>query len=326
VNEKQQIIFGETGQTLIWDAPEGRASAVNGVQVWRSLTGDLGTVESATTGSASIDAVNTTVDAASGPAAANPRKLNVAATTAMVVGRRYLVTAATGESEWILVTEIKASDYVICAHPLHNDYVNADSVVGTRLSISVHSTFVADTSKISDGLSAIAWPVASGRGMDPNPGYRVRWDYTVATIIRVHDAYFDLVRYAVQHTVQPIDMEALIPNWRDRLPTYHREDEGRRIIDEAARQVRWDFHESGLKLSSLRSHDGLDELVRQKAWLLLERDAVASGAGSTVVLELAMRTYQSRLDQLVRVSAQLPMSSDTSGRGTIIPARSITSK
>ena len=314
MNEKQQLLFGETGQSLVWDAPEGRASAVNSVQVWRALTGDLGTAETATTGSASIDSANTTVDANSGASSANPRKLNVAATTNMVVGRRYLVTAATGESEWVLVQEIVAGDYIIAAHPLYNDYVSADTVVGTRLTISVHSTFVADTSKITDGLT------------DPNPGYRVRWDYTVASITRVHDAYFDLVRYAVQHTVQPIDMEALIPNWRDRLPSYHHTDEGRRIIDEAARQVRWDFHESGLTLSSLRSHDGLDELVRQKAWLLLERDAVAMGSGSTVVLELAMRTYQSRLDQLVRVTSQLPMSSDTSGRGVVIPARSISSK
>ena len=207
MNEKQQLLFGETGQSLVWDAPEGRASAVNSVQVWRALTGDLGTAETATTGSASIDSANTTVDANSGASSANPRKLNVAATTNMVVGRRYLVTAATGESEWVLVQEIVAGDYIIAAHPLYNDYVSADTVVGTRLTISVHSTFVADTSKITDGLT------------DPNPGYRVRWDYTVASITRVHDAYFDLVRYAVQHTVQPIDMEALIPNWRDRLPT-----------------------------------------------------------------------------------------------------------
>src|SRR4030067_1300294 len=68
--EKQQLLFGETGQSLVWDAPEGRASAVNSVQVWRALTGDLGTAETATTGSASIDSANTTVDANSGASSA----------------------------------------------------------------------------------------------------------------------------------------------------------------------------------------------------------------------------------------------------------------
>ena len=313
MNERQQIHYNETGQSLIWDAPEGLVSSVADVQVWRLGTSDDGSEEAATTGAASIDAVSTTVDANSGPSSANPRKLNVTATTNMAVDRRYKVTAATGEYEWVLCKEIASADYIICAHPLKNDYVSGATVVGARLSIGVDPTFVATSSKITDDLS-------------PEPGYRVRWEYTSASITRVWDAYFDLVRYSVGHTVQPIDMESLVPNWRDRLPTYHQEDEGRRMLDEALRQVRWDFTEAGYQLSSLRSRDGLDELVRHKAWVCLEMAAVASGAGSQTVLEIAMGRYQSRLDQLVRVNTRLPMSTDSSGAGVRVSAVSIMSK
>src|SRR5690606_32448234 len=138
----QDIAFNVTGQSLVWDAPEGQASSVTSVTVYRAYTGDTGTTEAATTGTASIDSVDTTLDAAAGDGQADARLIPLTATTGIVAGREYLLTSADGLKEWVEVVSIDSGVSVTARHPLANTYAAADTFQGTRLSIGVDGTWV----------------------------------------------------------------------------------------------------------------------------------------------------------------------------------------
>jgi len=77
----QDIVYGVTGQTVYFDAPEGRPSSVTSVEVFLWDVSDDDTAEAAV-GSGSVETnPNTTIDAASGYGQTDARVLNVAATT-----------------------------------------------------------------------------------------------------------------------------------------------------------------------------------------------------------------------------------------------------
>ena len=314
MNRHQDIYYNVTGQALVWDAPEGRPSSVTSVSVYEIADGDDATTESATTGSASVETnPNTTLDAAAGFGQSNPRTVPVAATTGFAVGREYLLTAANGYKEWFEVGEISSGVSVTAKHPLHNTYASADTVESTRISISVDSTWVADKNNITDDTN-------------PNPGYRVRWEYVVGGVTYVWDSYFDLVRYAGGHTVKPTDMEAFLPNWVNMVPTYHQDDQGQRLIDEAYQQLRWDLHQSGHPDEVIRSREGINELVKHRAWVQLEMAKIANGSPDVGALDRAATMYQSRLDQLVRVQTKLPEAISADGGGHTVSAVGLFSK
>src|SRR5689334_9133267 len=86
----QEVPFYPTAAAVLRD---GAASAAT----YYVRGGTTSNDESAEfSGTATLDATSTTVDAASGYSQANRHKLNLTATTNIVVGRRYLVSNATG--------------------------------------------------------------------------------------------------------------------------------------------------------------------------------------------------------------------------------------
>jgi hypothetical protein len=303
-----------TTQSITYDVPEGRPSAVTSVEVFSDTTGDDGTAEAATSGSASVEShPSTTVDATSGAGQNNPRKLSLTATTGVDVGRVYLVSGSSGEKEWGEVREVVTDDYVILRSPLHNTYVNTNTFQGTRIGITVEPTWMQDTSNISDDLS-------------PNPGYRVRWVYVYDGLQYVKDTYFDLVRYKSGHNVTPQDMERFLPAWRNILPTYHREDNGRALIDEAYQQVKFDLYSHDRADEMIRDREAVDELVKNKAReLLLFQRFFEAGTGPEMADE-ARTQYHSRLDSLVVRTSKVPFATDSGGAGFIIEPPSIWSR
>ena len=309
----QQIYYNVTGQSLVFDCPEGRPSSVTSVTVYPSTTGDDGTTESATTGSAAVETnPNTTFDAASGDGQADPTLLSVAATTGMVIGRSYLATNALGESEFFEVTGITSGASCNSRYPLRNAYASSDTVEGTRISISVDSTWVADKTNISDDL-------------DPNPGYRVRWVYVVDSVTRVHDDYFNLVRYRAGHDVTAVEISRVRSGWLNDLPSEHQEDRGAVLIDDAYTELSFDFHRAGIPAEMLRNRDVVNRLVIHKAILMSEYDR-ASATGSTLGYDLARDHFQGMLDGLVKVTNRTQMSTDASGAATTVAAESLWSK
>ncbi len=206
----QDITFGVTGQTLICDATEGRASSVTRVDVFGWRMGDLETPWFTPTGTVETNP-NTTLDSAAGVSESDPRNIPLTATTGTVVDRRYLVTGATNLTEWVEVADVTSADSVRARHPLHNNYASGALFQSTRMTAPVDASFVADLNRIDPSPGA-------------NPMYRVRWVYVVAGVSYVADTYFNLIRYAGRHGVLPQDVDDVSPGWLDRLPIDHRRD------------------------------------------------------------------------------------------------------
>src|SRR5574341_1766861 len=134
MQDTQDILFGVTGQSFFLDVPEGRPSSIVSVGVFEADADDDAAAEAATSGSSSIDSVSTTFDAASGVGQSDPRKCNLTATTGIAIGRTYLATNATGETEVVVDHELAAADYVTSKYPLRNAY--AADRKSTRLNSS----------------------------------------------------------------------------------------------------------------------------------------------------------------------------------------------
>ena len=99
----------------------------------------------------------------------------------------------------------------------------------TLITVSINDTWAATEANISDDT-------------DPNAGYRLRLVYVDDdSKTRVHDLYFDLVRYKAGHNVAPQDVDARLPGWIHDLPPDYQEDQGRDLIDAAYEQVALDM-------------------------------------------------------------------------------------
>lgn len=297
----QDIVFGLTGQSLLWDCPEGRPTTVDSVGVFRMDMPDDGAAEVATTGAAAIDSVNTTVSGNSGDGQTYPRRLWVTSTSGFVVGRQYKVTSASGLSEWIDIVEVVSGSYVTARYPLANAYVAADVVVGTRVTQGVLDSWAADKGKVSGGTSTI-------------PGYRVRWAYTAGGVKYVHDQPFDLVRYAGGHTLTAVDVDREFPGLKGMLPTYHRADDALGLLDQAYEKLRWDLVAGDIQDSSVRDQDALNRATMLCLGVLLARSRVMQGA-DTGLLVMAKEDYQSFLTDVFRIGAKVAMEEDSTGAG-----------
>ena len=237
-----------------------------------------------------MESVTTTFDADSGAGQADPRICNLTATTGLVIGRSYHATNALGESERVEVGGISSGAYVQARKPLQNAYVAADTFVSTRITHAIDSTWVADQSNISGEF-------------DPNPRYRWRLVYVVGGVTRVHDAYFDLLRYPARHTVEPGDVDRRAPGWIERLPQDYREDQGRSLIDEAYRLIKFDLYNLAIPDQALRNREVVDELV------------IAQAVAMVDTTEANAKRYEARLAQIVAMG-KVNVSTDASGAGT----------
>jgi hypothetical protein len=282
------ILFGVTGQSLYFDAPEGRPSSVTTSSVFETTVGDDGTAESATTGSAAVETTpNTTFNAASGDGQADPRKCNLTATTGCAIGRRYLAKNALGETEFVEVTGISSGVYVQARQPLQNAYTTADTFASTRITHAIDSTWVADSTNLSQAF-------------DPNPRYRWRLVYVVSSVTYIHDAYLDLVRYAARYDVTGLDVERRFGGWLRVVGTFEREDQGASVIAEAFQRVKFDLYNLGVADQSVRNREVVNELVKFCAGAMVFDD------------EQHWKLYQDRLSQLV-AWGKTNLATDSSG-------------
>ncbi len=290
----QDLLFDVTGQLVYFDAPEGRPSAVTSVTVYPWNGSDEGTAETAL-GSGSVETgPSTTIDAASGSGQADPRVLNVTATTGTVTERSYLLTSADGLREWFDVLEFDSGNTITAKHPLHNAYATGDTVQSTRIQATIDATWVADETNLDDSAG-------------PNPSYRVRWVYVVGGVTYVADSYFNLVRYAGKHGVRPQDVELSFPGWLNSLPTDHYQDQGRRLIDEAYRAVKIDLHAVWTDDAMVANPEIIDELTRWKCLEAGELAKLLSGGGGSEIYGAARTAYSTRFDALARITNKLPI-------------------
>jgi hypothetical protein len=303
------ILFGVTGQSLAFDAPEGRPSSVTSVQVFQWDVGDDDEDEFSLTGTIEANP-NTTTDGASGVSQPNPRNIPLTATTGIVVGRTYLITGSTSLKEWAEVESVTSGDSITARYPLHNDYGIGASFVSTRITASVDDTWAADDSHVLE-------PCA-------NPMYRVRWVYVVSGTTYVADTYFNLIRYGARHGVTPQDVESQYNGWLDMLPVDHRFDQGRRLIDEAYRTVKVDLHSLSIDDATVAEAEMMDELVRLRVVERTEWSMYLSARSQDQGRHLAARKeYQERLDALLRLASKVPIR-DSDGAARVVTALGLT--
>jgi hypothetical protein len=305
----QDILFSVASQSLYLDCPEGRPSSVTSVSIFPWDASDDSDSEWSATGTVESNP-NTTIDAASGYGQTDARVLRVDATTGFATGRTYLVTSADGAKEWFDVVEIDSGVSVTARHPLHNAYATADTVVSTRITCAVSDAWAADEANLRDDAG-------------PNPHYRVRWVYVVSGVTYVADTYFNLVRYAGKHGVRPQDIESLATGWLDRLPTDHRGNQGRTLIDDAYRAVKLQLHAIWTDDAMVANTEAIDELTRYKAIELGEFARILAGSGDTTAYQVARDAYQQHFDALKRITDKLP-TRDTTGAATVRQAVGLT--
>lgn len=292
------IIHDVTGQTLAYRVMQGRPTSAT-FDVFNDSTGDEDTAEFS--GSATVDSVNTTVDVASGAASADPQRVSLAATTAIVIGRKYLLSEASRQ-EWVEPIEIVAGDYIRVRHPLRSDYTTAATFVGTYLSAAVDSTWVADDSNLSDQI-------------DQNPSYRVRWEILVSSATTVAYSFFDLARAAVTHQIDLSDLNDRAPGLVDSCPMDYRVDQGRTLIESAWRSVQARLAAMKIDTDALRDDSITDELTILRALNMLARggwrpmgfDSLAEYIATT------QQDYDRFIEQHFQVSQPHKMATGTTG-------------
>ena len=293
--------FSDTAATFYYDAPEGRPSSVTSVDVFLDLEDDTATAQFSPTGTVETNP-NTTLDATAGVDSLQTdlTKIPLTATTGIVRGRRYLLTAASGAIEWPEIERIVSADAVYARSPLLNTYASADTFQSTRMSATVDATWVADTNKLSQpmGYELAGGYVPSG----VQPRYRARWIYVVSGTSYTAYTFLDLVRQPFRHSVLPPDVDAFSAGFFDRLGPDDRRNQGERVITEAARQVKEDLRTRGIVDWGQRNSDFLNGLVVRKAVYVGAAAAFQNGAVDDRWMTFADKTYQSYLDRTLAVS------------------------
>lgn len=260
-----ELLYNVTGQALYYDAPEGRASGTPTVTIHEDTEGEDSTALTATTGSASVDSVNTTFDADSGADESPRNKLYLTATTGIVAGRQYRITNALGEVEWPEITSIASGDYVLARAPLTGNYASGDTFQGTRISIGVVDSFIQDRNNRSNSY-------------DIHPRYRMQISYTVSSIAYRKNVYFDVVQDTSTLGITGSDIDAESPGWIDRLPVNDRVGAGERTVRQAIREVKRDLSRHQRSDWALRNQESFHALVIKKAVVIVSRAHWLHGA------------------------------------------------
>jgi hypothetical protein len=154
-------------------------------------------------GSATVGSVDTLLTAAAGPAQADPRRVPVTSVTGVIAGRRYLLFAADGRRESIVVVRVDTSGNIVYAlHELQNDYGTTARLQDVEISASFPSGEAADE---GSGLRNGAGP------------YQVTWEYTIGEALYLVPQTIWLSRTSVQPFITETDVLLAYPTLATRL-------------------------------------------------------------------------------------------------------------
>lgn len=303
MNRHQEIVFALAGQSFIYDVPEGRpdAAPAPAVQVFLSTNSDTTGAEVATTGSVTIDAVDTTI--ATTPALAQDQALTVASGASIARNRRYILTGPDGNNELVEIVGINGTA-VTLRRPLLNGYAIGSKLQGRRIMIGVDPTWVNNQAKISDILG-VTWRTDREPRTDwlaGYAGYRLRWTYSIGGVPAMGFSFADLVRYASKNLVNPLDIDSRFPGWIDRLPTDYQHDQGATLVAEAFRALKIDAMGDNQALRRIRNTEIVAELVVARANMLMAENAVLAGGGAEarIAYDLSKSVYTELYNRLLR--------------------------
>jgi hypothetical protein len=301
----QDIQFGASSATLVFDCEHGRPSSIT-MTVRRCTADDTSTAESALTGSAAVETnPNTTISAAAGASESDPTALTLTSATGASIDRTYLLTDDdTGVSEFLTIRSLNGSA-AKATRPLKNNYTAGATFVSCRATQAFDTTWIASVNNLSSGH-------------DANPTWRATIVATSGGVVRTYLRYFDLTRYPARHGVTPVDMDERFPGWLDDLPPDYQADQGRALIERAFRVFRADLYQDNKADQVLRNGEGVAELVMTRAMLLRLEDNALRGADNERALKVAKDVYTQRFNSLIR-SPTMPV--DLGGGGATQPIR-----
>jgi len=274
-----EVIYGQTGQTVELipaEWPEGVPSSAS-CSVYEGLDGLDETAEFSP--SVTVDSVSTTVDAASGYSETQRNKLNLTATTSIVIGRPYLVENAGSQRELVVPKKIVSADYIETESDLAYDYASGATFKGVRMTFPVDNTWVAAESNLSQYKL---------------PPYVAVWTYTVNSVVRRAYTYIRLVRFLWKDLLSIEDIKEIRPDiqadeWRET-----RGQQFKHFIDATCDAVRADILAEGYEPARIRDTEIIAELLRRKFFAMAGQEGVVpSGRDAELYVANAKAEYES---------------------------------
>lgn len=299
--QTDEIIYGVTGQIVEMYPPEFSEGvpSVATCSVFEAGDSNDDTAEYSPT--VTIDAVSTTVDAASGFGQTDRRVLNLAATTSIAVGRLYLLENSLGQRELVKVTSITGAASVTVQEPMKYDYASADTFKGVRMTFPVDATWVADESKILSHTDA---------------AYRAVWSYTVNALTRKHYTYLRLVRQPLKTSITIYDIAEILPDIALAEAESQLGNQLKQAINAAFDRVRVDLLLADVQPDMVRDTEIVDELVRAKA-IQITTNFHTPGArdGDTWALE-KREDYEALFTRVTAGKLKVPVDTGADGATT----------
>lgn len=265
--------------------PEGVPAAAATYSVWPGFRGDDEAAEFS--GTATMDTYSQAPSAASGYTQANRRRVNIATTTGLAVGRLVVLENVLGQKEVAKVTAIAAASYFEVEYDLAYDYTTTSTVKGFRQTFSPPDVFVQNESKINSE----AYP------------YRIRWSYTVAGVAGRNLQYFDLLRHAEQPGLVDDDVKNTWPDSAYMMDADRRQ----RIMGEAHAELDKDLRLRGLDPALIAPQSVRTQLLKNCFTYLAVRSgaAIPQGHDAASALRTATRSYLDGLELAVQAGKLL---------------------
>lgn len=248
----ESFTLGVTGQSSVMRFLQGRPSAVT-FEVFRDYNDDDGVPEF--TGTATVDAVNTTIAAPAGSSTADARSITVVSATGIVEGRKYRL----GGREWIEPVRITASiagAEIVTRQPITGVYDTGATLESTYASASLNDAWLVD----DDNLSDLG---------NPWPDFRIKWTATIGATTAVDYSFLDLVRVNVQYGIDIEDVNLRVPGLRDSMPTAYRDDNGVTLLRSAWFSLQASLNAIGLTTDAVRDAQFIDEAMVLKTMHVL---------------------------------------------------------
>jgi hypothetical protein len=156
-----RVLYNESSQTLRHVPSERVTSAT---YVIEDLTKSLGSSDrELASGSATVDGLSLTTDAAAGSNTATPDRVPVSSTTGAAAGDVCVIVDPSGFPwEAFTVEGLEADDYLKTRHPIVGEYPSGSAVYGVLVSAAFPDVAAADEQYVYED-----WPL------------RVTWEYTI---------------------------------------------------------------------------------------------------------------------------------------------------
>lgn len=315
------LIYGLTGQTLDFYPPdaeliqEGVPAAAATYDIWRA-TQSLDDTP-VLTGTATLDAVSTTISTASGYSQTDRRRVRLTSVASMVVLRRYFLESASSQREIFVTRSVDASAVEATAgNDLAYDYAAGAAVKGIRHAFTIDATFIQTLSNINLGVATIPgahnltapWPLGAP------PPYRVRWTYSIGGRTRHHWTTFDVARRRFRFDISIEDLRQVAPDISD---FEWEEQRGRQFapqIQAAEDQFLADVELAGFAPDSVEPSRIVNEIFRACVyWKCAEAGWTPAGWTTPDWVHRKESAYRASFQQAIGVGRNIWVSLGTSG-------------